>query len=71
MPRVQEIIEAPMGFWNWLLLGVAVLMIAAGFALLAAGDVVWSTTLLTLGYAVVIPIALLLKPKQKEKSSGS
>ncbi len=69
MPRREEVIEAPMGRWNWLLLGLAVLMIAVGFWLLALGDAVWSTVLLTLGYVVVIPVALLLKPK--EKSDGS
>ncbi len=70
MPRIQEVIEAPMGPLNWLLLGLAVLMILAGFGLLAAGDVIWSTTLLTLGYVVVIPLALLLKPKEGAKNGG-
>lgn len=67
--------ETPFGPLNWLLLAGGVAVAIVGFIFLYFGDTVISTTLLVLGYCVVIPVALLINPKilkkkPKEKDKG-
>ena len=67
--------ETPFGPLNWLLLAGGVAVAIVGFIFLYFGDTVISTTLLVLGYCVVIPVALLINPnilkkKTKEEDEG-
>lgn len=55
--------ETPFGPLNWWLLAGGVILAAVGFVFLYFGDTIISTTLLVLGYCVVIPVALLINPK--------
>ncbi|MGC8893637.1 MAG: hypothetical protein ACP5QG_02165 [candidate division WOR-3 bacterium] len=62
--------ETPFGPLNWWLLAGGVILAAVGFVFLYFGDTIISTTLLVLGYCVVIPVALLISPnvlKRKPK----
>jgi|YNPNPStandDraft_1061719.scaffolds.fasta_scaffold05435_2 hypothetical protein len=68
--------ETPFGPLNWWLLILGIAVAAVGFVFLYLGDTVFSTTLLVLGYCVVIPVALLIspnilkkKPKKEEEAS--
>ncbi len=65
--------ETPFGPLNWWLLAGGVILAAVGFVFLYFGDTIISTTLLVLGYCVVIPVALLINPqilKRKPKSEA-
>jgi xanthine/uracil permease len=53
---------------NYMILGVGVLLIVAGFLFLAGGDITVSPILLVLGYCIVVPLGVLL-PKEKEDGS--
>lgn len=50
---------------NWLLLGVAVILIGLGFLFLWNGSITLAPIMLVSGYCVVIPVALLLRVKVK------
>lgn len=50
---------------NWLLLGTAVVLIGIGFLFLWNGSITLAPIMLVLGYCVVIPVALLLRIKNK------
>lgn len=45
---------------NWMVMGAALVSIAAGFALLAGGSVSLAATLLVLGYVVLVPVGIVL-----------
>ncbi|MEO0145978.1 MAG: hypothetical protein ABIM59_00425 [candidate division WOR-3 bacterium] len=65
--------ETPFGPLNWWLLAGGVILAAVGFVFLYLGDTIISTTLLVMGYCVVIPVALLISPnilKRKPKEEG-
>jgi xanthine/uracil permease len=53
---------------NYLIMGIGVLLIIAGFLFLAGGDITVSPILLVLGYCIVVPLGILL-PKEKENGS--
>jgi|GEM_PF-347083 len=61
--------ETPFGPLNWLLLAGGVAVAIVGFIFLYFGDTVISTTLLVLGYCVVIPVALLINPNILKKKT--
>lgn len=44
---------------NWILLAVAIAVIAAGYVFLSRGSTVAAPLLLVLGYAVLIPLAII------------
>ncbi len=48
---------------NWTLLGSGLAAIVAGFLLLRAGDITLAPILLVGGYLVLIPLALVARPK--------
>ncbi|MEA3312707.1 MAG: hypothetical protein U9Q76_10870 [candidate division WOR-3 bacterium] len=52
---------------NWLLLAAAIVLIGAGFYSLSRGSITLAPILLVAGYCVVVPLALLLRVKPKEK----
>ena len=55
--------KLPYGRKNYLLMGIGSILAVLGFVLLAAGDAIFSTIFLTIGYAVLIPIGLYLEPR--------
>ena len=53
--------ELPFGRKNYILFGLAALVILAGYVALARGSITLAPILLLLGYLVVIPWAILTK----------
>lgn len=53
--------ELPFGRRNYILFGVAALIILAGYVALARGSITLAPILLLVGYLVVIPWAILAK----------
>lgn len=51
---------------NYILLLAALIIITAGYFIMAAGDITISPILLVLAYVVVIPLALLIRFKKKD-----
>lgn len=49
------------GTKNWILLGVGILTIIAGYLFLAKGSITIAPILLVAGYCVLIPVAILVK----------
>ncbi len=60
-PAVSPGAELPFGRKNYILFGVAALVILAGYVALARGSITLAPILLLLGYLVVIPWAILTK----------
>jgi hypothetical protein len=58
----------PFGPKNYAIFAVAFVSIVIGFVLLAKGDISVSPFLLVLGYAVLIPVAILWKNKPEDKT---
>ena len=58
---------------NYLLFVIGLLIILLGYLIMATGEtnsiqsVKFAPLILVLGYCVIIPIAILIKPKDKEK----
>ncbi len=69
--RRKEIVAAPQTprfqLINWVLLAAAIILIALGFYSLSRGSITLAPILLVAGYCVVVPLALLLRVKPKEK----
>jgi hypothetical protein len=62
MPNTESHTERPATLFtrrNLLLLGVAVLTLVAGYAVLVSGSATAAAVLLVLGYCVLFPLALL------------
>jgi hypothetical protein len=58
----------PFGTINYILFAAGLIVITAGWFLLRAGHISVSPVMLILGYCVVIPAAIVLKPgNRKEK----
>ncbi len=58
----------PFGSINYILFAAGLIVITAGWFLLRAGHISLSPVMLILGYCVVIPAAIVLKPgNRKEK----
>ena len=53
----------PFGMKNYLLFGVALVVIAIGYVMLGYGSITLSPILLVVGYCVLIPISLIVKDK--------
>lgn len=52
---------------NYILFAVGLIIITAGWFLLRAGHISISPIMLILGYCVVIPVAIILKPGSKKE----
>jgi hypothetical protein len=52
---------------NGACLGLALLVLAAGYALLAYGSTVAAPMLLVLGYVVLVPLGLMLRPRRARR----
>lgn len=57
----------PFGSINYILFAVGLIIITAGWFLLRAGHISISPIMLILGYCVVIPVAIILKPGDKKE----
>lgn len=53
----------PFGMKNYLLFGLALVVIAIGYITLGYGSITLSPVLLVVGYCVLIPISLIVKDK--------
>ena len=58
---IHDEIKWPYGKNNYIIFGIAVLVILAGFFLLSQGSITLAPILLVIGYLVIIPIALMVK----------
>lgn len=59
---------APFSTINYILFAVGLIIITAGWFLLRAGHISISPVMLILGYCVIVPVAIILKPGSGEKS---
>jgi hypothetical protein len=66
----HEEIHWPFGPKNYLIFAIALVVIVIGFVLLGQGDITLSVLLLTMGYCVLLPIAIMANGKA-EKSPAS
>lgn len=62
-------VEWPFGKTNYLLFGLALVVLAIGYITLATGSITLSPILLVLGYCVLIPLAIIYRGHQE--SGGS
>lgn len=60
----------PFGMKNYLLFGLAMVVIAIGYVTLGYGSITLSPILLVVGYCVLIPISLIIKDKNVEAGSN-
>jgi len=73
MAKDKKVVETnkdvmtPFGNINYILFAVGLVIITAGWFLLRAGRISISPIMLILGYCVVIPVAIILKPKDKKE----
>lgn len=51
---------------NWVLIALGVITIGLGFLFLSQGSETLAPILLVAGYCVILPLALLVRPKPKE-----
>ncbi|MCD4708864.1 MAG: hypothetical protein K8S62_14110 [Candidatus Sabulitectum sp.] len=59
---------APFSGINYILFAVGLIIITVGWFLLRAGHISISPIMLILGYCVVIPVAIILKPRGKKEN---
>lgn len=57
----------PFSSINYILFAVGLIIITAGWFFLRAGHISISPIMLILGYCVVIPVAIILKPGDKKE----
>ncbi len=55
-----------LGKVNFIILIIAAVLLVVGYFIMSLNDIVISPVLLSLVYVVIIPFALLYKPKNKE-----
>jgi hypothetical protein len=60
-PSEPQGVEIPFGRKNYLIFGVAALVILAGYIALSRGSITLAPILLLLGYLVLIPLGILAK----------
>jgi len=54
-------VEWPFGMKNYILFGIAILVIVVGYILLGSGSMTMAPLLLVVGYCVLIPIAIMVR----------
>jgi len=64
-------VEWPFGKKNYLLFGLALIVIAIGYVTLSQGSMTLSPILLVVGYCVLIPLAILIKDHPSESASDT
>jgi hypothetical protein len=55
---------------NYLTLAIGLVIIIIGYITLRMGSITLAPFLLVLGYCVIIPIGIILRPKKKVKAQG-
>lgn len=55
---------------NYILMAVGLAIIVVGYILLAVGDITGAPILLVLGYCAVLPLAILMSKKHKDKDEA-
>jgi hypothetical protein len=58
----------PFGRTNYLIFGAGLLAVILGFITLALGSDTLAPILLVAGYCVIIPVAIILRDKRKDRS---
>lgn len=56
---------------NYLVFGLGLLFIVVGFIALGLGSITLAPILLVVGYLVIIPVAIMLKPHNVQPPAGS
>ena len=56
----------PFGRRNYLLFGIGLVVIVVGFIALGMGSITLAPILLVLGYLVIIPLAIIIKPQKPQ-----
>ncbi len=65
-------VEWPFGIRNYIIFGVALLVIIIGYVLLAQGSMTAAPLLLVVGYCVIIPVAILVRdPSRADQPEDS
>ncbi|HWR81964.1 MAG TPA: hypothetical protein VN285_01530 [Candidatus Deferrimicrobium sp.] len=64
-PPATPAITWPFGKKNYLVFGAAVVVIALGYIALAMGSITLAPLLLVMGYCILIPVALLIRPERE------
>lgn len=61
--------STPFSNLNYILFAIGLIVITAGWFFLRAGHISISPVMIILGYCVIIPIAIILKPGDKKKNT--
>ncbi len=65
-PKLEPVkISWPFGRINYILFAIALAVIAVGYITLAGGSITLSPILLVIGYCVLIPIAIIVRPRKE------
>jgi len=62
--------EWPFGPKNYILFGIALVVIIIGFFTLSQGSITLAPILLTIGYCVLVPVAILYRDKSIESEAA-
>lgn len=66
----REEIKWPFGKRNYIAFGVALVVIIIGYVALGQGSITLAPIMLFLGYCVLVPVAILIKDPDIEKSDN-
>ena len=61
-------VEWPFGRKNYIVFGIALIVIIIGYLALSQDDITFAPILLVVGYCVLIPIAIMIKGKRESDS---
>jgi hypothetical protein len=56
---------------NWVLFGAALVVIALGYLVLAGGSITLAPILLVLGYCVLVPLAIMYRPRGRAERASA
>lgn len=62
--------EWPFGQKNYILFGLAILVIVIGYFLLGSGSMTMAPILLVLGYCVLIPVAIMVRSGPEKETQA-
>lgn len=68
LPSENKKITSPFSSINYILFAAGLVIITAGWFFLRAGHISVSPIMLILGYCVIIPLAIILKPGDKKEN---
>ncbi len=67
----QDEIRWPFGKKNYLVFGLALLVIVVGYVTLGYGSMTLAPVLLVLGYCVLIPVAIVIRDRTDESRTAT